>query len=97
MQGYTHLRVAIVADVNNSDNVTLKLLGLDESGGSDEYEIEGGTTQALWTTGASDSKFSYTFDVKGTPFIQLQAIAGTVGATAGDLTIVINKVWKGGN
>jgi len=97
MQGYTHLRVGIVADVNNSDNVTLKLLGLDELGGSDEYEIEGGTTQALWTTGASDSKFSYTFDVKGSSFVQLQAIAGTVGATPGDLTVVISKVWKGGN
>jgi len=97
MQGYTHLRVAIVADANNSEDVTLKLLGLDESGGSDEYEIEGGTTQALWAGAGSDTKISYTFDVKATPFIQLQAIAGTVGATAGDLTIVINKVWKGGN
>jgi len=95
MQGYTHLRIAIVADANDSEDVTLKLLGLDESGGSDEYEIEGGTTQALWAGAGSDSKFSYTFDVKGTPFVQLQAIAGTVGATPGDLTIVISKQFRG--
>ncbi|MDD4805100.1 MAG: hypothetical protein PHN69_08235, partial [Candidatus Pacebacteria bacterium] len=95
MTGYTHLRVAIVTDVNDSENVTLKLLGKNSLGGSDEYEIEGGTTQALWTTSASDSKISYTFDVKGTPVIQLQAIAGTLGATAGDLTISISKIWRG--
>lgn len=94
MRGYTHLRIAIVADVNDSENVDLKLLGKDESGGTDEYEIEGGTTQELWTTGASDGKYSYTFDVKGSPFVQLQAKAGTVGSTAGDLTISISKQYK---
>jgi hypothetical protein len=94
MTGYTHLRVAIVADVNTSDNVTLKVLGKDESAGTNEYELEGGTTQELWTTGAADMKISYTFDVKGTPIIQLQAIAGTLG-TAGDLTITITKIWRG--
>jgi hypothetical protein len=94
MTGYTHLRVAIVADVNTSDNVTLKVLGKDESAGTNEYELEGGTTQELWTTGASDMKMSYTFDVKGTPIVQLQAIAGTLG-TAGDLTITITKIWRG--
>jgi hypothetical protein len=92
MRGFTHLRVGIVLDVNDSENITLKLLGLDESGGSDEYEIEGGTTQAIAHT--ADNKFSYEFDVKGSPFIQLQAIAGTVGATAGDLTINITKMYK---
>jgi hypothetical protein len=93
MRGFTHLRVGIVLDVNDSENITLKLLGLDESGGSDEYEIEGGTTQAIDHT--ADNKFSYEFDVKGNPFIQLQAVAGTVGSTAGDLTITISKIWKG--
>lgn len=92
MRGYTHLRVGIVLDVNDSTDITLKLLGLDESGGSDEYEIEGGTTQAIAHT--ADAKYSYEFDVKGSPFIQLQAIAGTVGATAGDLTLTISKIWK---
>jgi hypothetical protein len=93
MRGFTHLRVGIVLDVNDSEGITLKLLGLDESGGSDEYEIEGGTTQAIAHT--ADNKFSYEFDVKGNPFIQLQAVAETVGSTAGDLTITISKIWKG--
>jgi len=92
MTGYTHLRVGIVLDVNDSEGITLKVLGLDSAGGSDEYEIEGGTTQAIAHT--ADAKYSYTFDVKGTPVVQLQAIATTVGATAGDLTLTINKIWR---
>jgi hypothetical protein len=95
MRGFTHLSVYITTDVNDSENVTLKLLGKHTSAGTDEYELNGGTTQALWTTGASDSKVHYEFDVKGVAFIQLQAIAGTVGGTAGDLTISITKVFKG--
>jgi hypothetical protein len=95
MRGFTHLSVYIITDVNSSENVTLKLLGKHTSAGTDEYELNGGTTQALWTTGASDSKLHYEFDVKGTPFIQLQAIAGTVGGTAGDLSISITKCFKG--
>jgi hypothetical protein len=95
MRGFTHLSVYIITDVNDSENVTLKLLGKHTSAGTDEYELDGGTTQALWTTGASDSKLHYEFNVKGTPFIQLQAIAGTVGGTEGDLTISITKIWKG--
>jgi hypothetical protein len=95
MRGYTHLSVYIITDVNDSENVTLKLLGKHTSAGTDEYELDGGTTQALWTTGASDSKLHYEFNVKGTPFVQLQAIAGTVGGTAGDLSISITKCFKG--
>lgn len=93
MRGYTHLRVGIVLDVNDSTDIKLKLLGLNEAGGIDEFEIEGGTTQAIPHT--ADAKYSYEFDVKGSPFVQLQAKAETVGATPGDLTISITKVWKG--
>jgi hypothetical protein len=95
MRGYTHLGVYIVTDVNGSENVNLKLLGKHTSAGTDEFELNGGTTQALWTTGASDAKVQYEFDVKGSPFVQLQAKAETVGATPGDLTISITKIWKG--
>ena len=94
MRGYTHLGVYIVTDVNASENATLKLLGKHTSEGTDEFELNGGTTQALWTTAASDAKVHYEFDVKGAPFIQLQAIAGTVGATPGDLTVYITKQFK---
>jgi|GEM_PF-1939967 len=92
MRGYTHLRVGIVLDVNDSSNITLKALGLNEAGGIDEFEIEGGTTQAIPHT--ADAKYSYEFDVKGSPFVQLQAKAETVGATAGDLTLSISKQFK---
>jgi hypothetical protein len=86
MRGFTHLSVYIITDVNDSENVTLKLLGKHTSAGTDEFELNGGTTQALWTTGASDSKVQYEFNVKGTPFIQLQSIAGTTGYTPAYLT-----------
>ena len=93
MRGYTHLRVGLVLDVNDSTGITLKPLGLNEADGIDEFEIEGGTTQAIPHT--ADAKYSYEFDVKGSPFVQLQAKAETVGATPGDLTISITKVYKG--
>jgi len=64
-----------------------------ESGGTDEFELNAGGTQALWTTGAADSKVYYEFDIGGIPVVQLQAIAGTAGATAGDLTIYITKKY----
>ena len=93
MSGYTHLRVGIVLDVNDSTDITLKALGLNEAGGIDEFEIEGGSTQTIAHT--ADAKYSYEFDVKGSPFVQLQAKAETVGATPGDLTISITKMYKG--
>lgn len=94
MRGYNRLGVYITTDVNDSENVDLKVLGKHESGGADEYEIDGISVITLWTTGASDSKIYYEFDVGTIPFIQLQAVAGTVGTTAGDLTIVIDKKWR---
>jgi hypothetical protein len=93
MRGYTKLKIFIIADVNNSENVLLKVLGKHTSAGTDTYDEDGIFIKTLWTTGASDFKKSYTFETNGIPFLQLQAIAGTVGATAGDLTISIVKVW----
>ena len=86
MRGYTHLGLYITTDVNSSDNCTLKLLAKHTSAGSDEYELNGGTTQALWTTGASDAKLQYEYDVKGSPYIQLQSIIGSTGITPAFLT-----------
>lgn len=94
MRGYNRLGVYIVTDINDSEDVDLKVLGKHESGGTDEYEIDGISVKTLWTTGASDGKVYYEFDVGTIPFIQLQAIAGTLGVTAGDLTIVIDKKWR---
>ena len=92
MSGYNCLGVYIITDVNDSENVNLKVLGKHESGGVDEYEIDGLLAKSLWTTWAADSKLYYTFKTDGTiPFLQLQAIAGVLGTTAGNLSIVITK------
>lgn len=91
MRGYKTLGIFIDKDVNDSENVDLEVLGKHTSDGTYTYEIDGISTKSLWTTSASDGNSYYEFDVGAVPFIQLQAIAGTVGATAGDLTVTITK------
>lgn len=94
MRGYNRLGVYVVSDVNDSENVTLQVLGKHTSEGTDEYVIDGIPEETLWTTSASDEKLYYEFDIGTIPFIQLQAKAETVGSTAGDLSIVIEKKWR---
>lgn len=94
MRGYDTLSVYIITDVNSSENVNLKALAKHTPAGADEYELGSSGIKTLWTTGASDSKLYYEFETNGIPYVQLQAIAGTVGATAGDLTISIIKMKK---
>ncbi|NCC99969.1 MAG: hypothetical protein EOL95_09770 [Bacteroidia bacterium] len=93
VRGYTTLGVWVTADVNLSTNVNLKANAYHTSGGT-AYELETNGTKALWTTGASDFTKLYEFDVSSINYIQLQAIAGTVGATAGTLAITITKSGK---
>jgi len=94
MEGYNYLGVYVKADVNNSETVTLRVLGKHTSGGDDEFVINDISDTNLWTTGASDFKKYYKFDIGTVPFIQLQAKATTVGATPGDLTISVDKKWR---
>ena len=94
MRGYNRLGVYIITDVNDSETVTLQVLGKHTSAGTDEYSIDGISEKTLWTTSASDGKLYFEFDIGTIPFVQLQAKAGTVGSTAGDLTISIDKKWR---
>lgn len=86
---YNRLGVWITYDVNDSENVKLKALAKYESAGSIEAEFTD-NEETLWTTSASDGSMYIEFDIWTIPYIQLQWIAWTVGATAGDLTIVYN-------
>ncbi len=94
MRGYNRLGVYIITDVNDSQNVKLQVLGKHTPEGTDEYTIDGIAEKDLWTTSGTDSKIYYEFDIKTIPYIQLQAKAGTVGTTPGDLSIVIDKKWR---
>nr|MDD3106289.1 DUF3383 family protein [Bacilli bacterium] len=85
VKGYSHLGVYIEADVNDSETVTLDILGRHTTSG-DNYSIDGLTAKSLWTTAASDFKKYYEIDVGTIPYIQLQAKAVTVGTAAGYLT-----------
>jgi hypothetical protein len=87
------LGVWVIADCNDSQDVLLKALGKHTSGGTDEYEINGTAIITLWSGTGTDFKKYYEFDFGVIPIIQLQAIAGTLGATAGDLTISITKIY----
>ena len=94
MRGYNVLQVWLIADVNNSENVKMKSLGKTASDGTDLYDLDDYPEETLWGTGASDFKKSYTFKLNNSiPYIQLQAYAGTVGETAGTLTISITKSY----
>jgi len=87
---WTTVGVWIKADVNSSENVSLKALANLETEATD-FEIDGLSVKTLWTTGASDFNKYYEFETGAIDWLQLQAIAGTVGATAGTLTIIITK------
>jgi hypothetical protein len=70
--------------------VTINVLAKDETGG-DEYEYD---EFVLWDNSISDFKKYYEIDCASFQFMQLQAKATIVGATAGDLTIYINKGYR---
>ena len=94
MRGFNRIGLFIVTDVNNSEDVDLKVLGKSTAGGTFEYEIDGTDVVRIWSGTGTDAAIYYEFDVGTIPFIQLQIKAGTVGATAGDLTADINKKWR---
>ncbi len=93
-RGYNTLGIVVTRDVNDSINVDLKVLAEMVSGGTVDIEIDGIATKSLWGASGADGSTYYEFEVGTIPFIQLQAIAGTVGATAGDLTIDYNLFYK---
>jgi hypothetical protein len=96
MRGFDTLGIWLTADVNDSLDVVLKALGKHTSAGADEYDVDGVYTKTLWSATTADFKKYYEFNCGAMTIVQLQAIAGTVGSTAGTLTIGITKRWLGG-
>jgi hypothetical protein len=92
VRGYTRIGLFIEADTNSSTDVLLKIVGLRALGGS-EFTITGIDELSLWTTSPGvDLNLYAEFEVGTVPYIQVKAMAGTVGATAADLSILINKL-----
>ena len=75
--------------VNDSDNVSVKIIGLDGSGGN-EYEIDGSSERGLFTASDSDGFTYFEVDLGTLRYVKLQVEAETVGATAGTLTVKYN-------
>jgi len=93
MEGYNRLGLYIDLDVNDSTDIYFKILGLDEIGGT-EYDLYDIDAKKLTET---DGSYYYEFDVDTVRYVQVQAYAGTVGATAGDLTVSFNKRYLKGD
>ncbi len=94
MTGYKALTIFAVCVVNDSENVTLRVTGEYESGGTLDFEINGFSEVTLWTTGASNFNKIYGFELSSPiKYLQIQAKASTVGATAGNLTLTIAKFY----
>lgn len=90
MVSQQYLGVWVTYTVNDSENVELKLLGKHTNGGSDEFEIDSIADKTIWGTGATNGKKYFVFDVGTIPYVQLQVKAGTVGGTAGTVTLYYN-------
>jgi len=93
LRGYSKLVVGVIKDVNDSQDVDMKILGKTVFGGTDEYDIDSIPVERLWSGAGSDGKTMYVFDITGIPVVQVQAKAGVAGATPGNLTINIMKVY----
>ncbi len=90
INGINKIGIFIDADVNDSENVTMKLYGLYESGGT-EYELNTNGEQSLWTTGASDFSKYYEINTGVFRYLKIKVKADTVGTTAGTITAHITK------
>lgn len=94
MRGFTMPGAKVIWDANDSQDVDLILVGCDADG-TNECEINTVDVWRLWTGAGVDNDGIYDiFDIGSLPFVKIKAKAGTVGATAGDLTIMINKIWR---
>jgi len=90
-EGYSKIGIWVKAVVNDSETVTMNVVGLHTTSG-DEYELDAVSEKTLWTTGASDFNKYYEFEIGAVSLLKIQAKAGTVGSTAGTLTVDITKV-----
>jgi hypothetical protein len=88
--GYNRLGLFVSSVLNDSEDGELRILGVD---GSDSYLIDGVSNKSLFSTG-DDVKTYYEFDVGTLEDINVQVKVGTVGATAGTVTIKINKMYR---
>ncbi len=94
MNGYNTLTVYGVYTKNDSAGGQIQMLSKHESGGSDEY-IGIDTDQYQYTIPDANTKFKFVYKTSnGTPYVQIQTKATTVGATEGTIAIKIVKSWS---
>ena len=93
MRERTILGTRIYYDCNDSQDVDVKVVECDSDGGN-ETDIEIMDVWRLWTGVGEDDKKKNHFDIGTADYVRIKIMAGTVGATAGDLTILINKDWR---
>ena len=95
MGGFRKLGIFATLDINSSNNARIRALGKLDSGGTKEYQLIISTVSASnvkiedayyeWNADA-DMETILVVDTDGVvPFIQLQIMAETVGATAAQI------------
>jgi len=89
------LTLYIAADINDSEDVNLSAYTVPESGGTEYESQDPGAIVSipLWASTVLDFFHEYKIPTDGHSFVQLKGIAGTLGATPGDLSILISKEY----
>lgn len=96
--GADKIQFMITLDANNSENVRVQLIGANNSGASTYVKATATVLGATLTTNGTQTYYELTSDANQTiaiPWtldklwdrVTLQVWAGTVGATAGDVTV----------
>ena len=93
MNWYTKLGMKVTYDVNDSDAVKLQVLWMVSATDSTPAEIDWVSEKTVFVSWDSDWQIIYEFTTNSVPYVQIQAKAWTVWATAGDLTIEIFKIY----
>lgn len=90
-RGYKTIALYVSYTDNNSTGGELQFLSKHTSAGADEYKLE--VAADYQKSLPADDTIAYFISTDGTPYIQVQTRASTVGATAGTITIDVIKEY----
>ena len=90
--GYNTIGVYVDFTRNDSENMTLNVLGM--LGDTNTYTISGFTEKTVFTNTPDTGRVYYEIDVGTLQAVRLQIKAGVVGATAGVVSVYVDKATR---